>query len=292
MSGPENPQGFDANAHRKASLEGWEDAAAGWRRHQERVSAFGEPVSAWMLDAVALKPGERVLELAAGMGETGMLAAKLIAPAGGVIISDQAEAMLAGARERAAQLGLSNIEFKALNAEWIDLPVASVDAVLCRWGYMLMADPAAALSDTRRVLRPGGRLALAVWDSIERNPWALEPALELHERGLGPAPGEPAGRPGPFALGDETRVRELLEQAGFGDVQVRPLDLQRLHPGYEDLWEMTLDLSRVFHDTVMERPASEVQEIKSGLERRFARYACADGSLAIPARTLMASASA
>ena len=83
-----------------------------------------------------------------------MLAAELVAADGGVIVSDQAEAMLDGARARAGELGLSNIEFQVVNAEWIDLPLASVDVVLCRWGYMLMADPPAALAETRRVLRP------------------------------------------------------------------------------------------------------------------------------------------
>ena len=136
---------------------------------------FGAPVSHWMIEAVAPQPGQRVLELAAGLGRDGLLAAELVAPLGGVIVSDQAEAMLAGARARAAALGLANVEFQVLNAEWIDLPLASVDTVLCRWGYMLMADPAAALAETRRVLRPGGRVALAVWDEIARNPWALLP---------------------------------------------------------------------------------------------------------------------
>ena len=95
-----------------------------------------------------------------------------------------------------------NVEFQVLNAEWIDLPVASVDAVLCRWGYMLMADPAAALRETRRVLAPGGRLALAVWDAMAHNPWALLPAQELIERGLAGAPDASTREPpGPFALG-------------------------------------------------------------------------------------------
>ena len=170
---------FDANAHRESSLQGWEEAAAGWVRSGELVRAFGAPVSHWMLDAVAPQPGQRVLELAAGLGETGLLAAELVAPVGGVVISDQADAMLSGARERAAELGLANVEFQAINAEWIDLPVASVDAVLCRWGYMLMADPAAALGETRRVLRSGGRVGLAVWDAIEHNPWASLPGAEL-----------------------------------------------------------------------------------------------------------------
>jgi len=281
---------FDANAHRESSLQGWEEAAAGWVRSGELVRAFGAPVSHWMLDAVAPQPGQRVLELAAGLGETGLLAAELVAPVGGVVISDQADAMLAGARERAAELGLANVEFQAINAEWIDLPVASVDAVLCRWGYMLMADPAAALAETRRVLRPGGRVALAVWDSIERNPWAGLPGLELRERGLVPPP-QP-GAPSPFALGDAERVRELLDQAGFADVRVEALDLHRMHRDFAEFWETTLDLSRVFHDAVLERPPGEVEQIRAAVQARLAQFEARDGSLDIPARTLVASASA
>ena len=288
---------FDANAHRDASLQNWEEAAPGWVRRQELLRELGAPVSRWMLDTLSLAPGQRVLELAAGLGETGMLAAELVAPTGGVIISDQAEAMLEGARARAIALSLSNVEFQVLNAEWIDLPVASVDAVLCRWGYMLMADPAVALGETRRVLRPGGRLALAVWDSIEHNPWALLPARELSERGLGPAQEDqqaqaPQPRPGPFALGSSERVSELLEQAGFGEIHVEGMELNRRHASFRDLWEATLDLSRGFHDAVLEQPESEIAAIEAGLAERFAPFTAADGTLEVPGRTLLASAEA
>jgi SAM-dependent methyltransferase len=280
---------FDANAHRDASLQGWEEAAAGWVRSQELLREFGAPVSHWLIDAVAPQPGQRVLELAAGLGETGLLAAELVAPVGGAIISDQAEAMLSGARERASTLGLSNVEFQVINAEWIDLPVASVDVVLCRWGYMLMADPAAALGETRRVLRSEGRVALAVWDRFERNPWALLPAEELLERGLiSPEP----GKPGPFTLGDEERVRELLEQAGFADVRVEALELHRRHASFAEYWESTLDLSRSMHDAVMSAPAAAIPEIEAAVQARFAPYEAQDGRLDIPARTLVACASA
>ncbi len=262
-------------------------------RRERLLREFGAPVSQWMIDAVSLQPGQRVLELAAGLGETGMLAAELVAPLGGAIVSDQAEAMLEGARTRALALGLSNVEFQVLNAEWIDLPVASVDAVLCRWGYMLMADPAAALAETRRVLRPGGRVALAVWDAVVCNPWALLPAQELIDRGLTPPPGEQSEqRPGPFALGSAARVSELLEQAGFADVHVEALDLPRRHATFAELWDTTLDLSRGFHDAVLSRPASEIAEIKLSLSERFAPYTAGDGTLDIPGRTLLASASA
>jgi SAM-dependent methyltransferase len=282
--------GFDANAHRSASLAHWEEAAPGWVRRGDAMRSFAAPVSEWMLDAVSLKPGERVLELAAGVGETGLLAAELVAPTGGVIISDQAEAMLDGARARAEELGLSNVEFQALNAEWIDLPLASIDAVLCRWGYMLMADPSAALTETRRVLRPGGRLALAVWDSAQHNPWALLPALELIERGIN-APPAP-GTPGPFALGDRERLRELLEQAGFTEIEVQALDLEQRHPSFESFWETTLDVSRIFHDAVLSRPESEIAEIRAGVAARLEPFKEPDGALNIPARTLVARTSA
>jgi SAM-dependent methyltransferase len=281
---------FDPNAHREESLEAWEEAASGWARSQELMREFAAPVSHWMLEAVAPQPGQRVLELAAGLGETGLLAAELVAPAGGVVITDQAEAMLAGARERAARLGLANVEFQAMNAEWIDLPVASVDVVLCRWGYMLMADPAAALGETRRVLRSGGRVGLAVWDSIERNPWAALTGQELRDRGL-TAPPQP-GTPGPFALGDADRLRALLDEAGFAEVRIEGLDLHRRHASFAEFWESTLDLSRATHDAVMSRPAAEIAEIEASMKARFAPYEADDGSLDIPARTFVASGGA
>jgi ubiquinone/menaquinone biosynthesis C-methylase UbiE len=257
---------------------------------QDHVRRLSEPVSQWMIDAIEPQPGQRVLELAAGLGETGFRVAELVAPIGGVITSDQSEAMLDGARARASQLGLSNVEFQALNAEWIDLPLASVDAVLCRWGYMLMVDPGAALRETRRVLRPGGRVALAVWDDVRRNPWAGLPALELRERGLAEPP--EAGQPGPFALADSEHVRELLEQAGFASVWVEALDLCQRCASFQELWETTLDLSRNFHDAVLSRPDEEAAAIRASLAERFTPYTAPDGSLSIPMRTLVAAAAA
>jgi len=291
---------FDPEAHREASLEGWEASASAWVARQEQIRNWSAPVSQWMVQAADPQPGEHVLELAAGVGETGLLAGELIAPVGRLTISDQAEAMLEGARRRAAELGISNVEFKVLNAEWIDLPLASVDVVLCRWGYMLMADPLSALGESRRVLRPGGRLTLAIWDSIQANPWALLPALELHERGLAPAPARPAaptepgaqGQPGPFVLGEEAIVRGLLEQAGFTGIRMDAVEVLQRQPDFDALWELQLDISRNFHDLVMSRPEAEIAAIKASLERRFAPYTQPSGALEVPGRTLVALAGA
>ncbi|MGN6168655.1 MAG: class I SAM-dependent methyltransferase, partial [Solirubrobacteraceae bacterium] len=126
----------------------WEQVAAGWGRRADHLREVSLPVSRRMVESLRLSPGQRVLELAAGPGDTGFLAARMIAP-GTLVTSDGSEAMLEIARARARELALDNVEFNRLELEWIDLPTASVDAVICRWGLMLCVDPSAAASEIR-----------------------------------------------------------------------------------------------------------------------------------------------
>jgi len=281
---------IDPQELRRASGEHWEAASAGWARRQEGMRRFGAPVSNWLVEAIHPQPGFRVLDLAAGVGETGFLAAELILPGGSLITSDQAEGMLDAARARAQELGLTNVEFKIINGEWIDLPVADVDAVLCRWGYMLMADPGAALSETRRVLKSGGRVALAVWDTPERNPWLSLPARLFVERGLVPAPAP--GTPGPLALADPERLRGLLDDAGFEDIEIDAVEVEQRHPNVESFWDQQLDISRVFHDVVMGMTEADSTALREELGQRLAPFIAADGELVLPGSSLVAAASA
>jgi SAM-dependent methyltransferase len=284
---------LDPAEQRQRSAESWEEAASGWVRRQQMMRDFAAPASHWMVQAINPQPGETVLELAAGLGETGFLAAELVAPGGEVIVSDQARAMLDGARARARELAVENVRFEEFGAEWIDLPVASVDAVLCRFGYMLMTDPLAALIETRRVLRPGGRVGLAVWDDVGANPWALEPTLELIERGL-TQPTDDTGdfQPGPFALGKPGAVAELLARGGFTEVLTDEVELIQRHASFDVFWETMLDMSRSFHDSVIERPETEIADIQRALASRLARFQSDDGTLALPGRAVVAVASA
>jgi SAM-dependent methyltransferase len=278
----------EPDAQRAESRAGWERIAAGWQRMQARQSAVGMPVSRWLIDAIEPQPGMTVLELAAGTGETGFLAAELIAPGGGTLIcSDGAEAMLKAAEARAAELGLTNVEFKQLDLEWIDLPTASVDAILCRWGYMFALDRDAAFREARRVLRPGGRAALATWATLEHNPWAglRNEALAAEGHPL-PAP------PGPFDLGTEELLHELLADAGFVEIETAPVAVEFAHEGVEDYWDHTLALSRHFAELVDSLDPDAVAALRARIEQAVAPYATPDGGLRLPARALVAAASA
>src|SRR5579884_2605022 len=117
----------DIEEQRERLLDGWDEQSKGWGRQADRVQQSALPVSAWMLDHAGLQPGQRVLELAAGPGDTGFLAAELIQPGGTLVSTDAAETMLEVARGRAAEMGIKNVEFKRIELEWIDLETASVD---------------------------------------------------------------------------------------------------------------------------------------------------------------------
>ena len=185
--------------YRKESRVRWGAQARGWGAQAERLAAATMPVSVWMVDALELQPGHEVLELAAGTGEVGFLAAEQIQPGGTLVSSDFVPEMITVAQGRAERLGITNVRFRQIDAESIDQPAASLDGVLCRWGYMLMADGEAALRETRRILRPGARVALAAWTGPSENPWASIPTRELVEprpHGAGPTPTRPASSRG------------------------------------------------------------------------------------------------
>ena len=190
--------------------------APGWERQRTRIEDSVAPVRQWLIEKLAPRPGDTVLELAAGAGDTGFEAAAIAGEDGRLLSTDVSGEMVDVARRRGAALGLRNVEYRVMDAEHIGYEDASVDGVVCRFAYMLMADPAAALTETRRVLRRGGRLALAVWGAPERNPWMTILARVLVERGHMPPP-EP-GAPDPFSMASEERTRALLEAAGFGAV--------------------------------------------------------------------------
>jgi ubiquinone/menaquinone biosynthesis C-methylase UbiE len=282
--------GDGAAEYRNASLERWARAATGWGAHRERMQKAFRPVSGWLVDAIEPQPGHRVLELAAGPGDTGFLAAELIAPGGTLISSDFAEEMLDVARARAAELGISNVEFQAINAESIDLPTASLDGVIARWGYMLFADPAAALRETRRILRPGGRVGLSAWTAPADNPWT---AIAMEEaRAMAQIEEPDLDAPNMFAFRDPGRIRSLLEETGFTDIVVEQVDIVLPYEDLDSWWDIALDISTSLPEQVGRLTPAQRDDLRDAIDARLAQYVAEDGSVALPGRTHVATASA
>lgn len=274
--------------YRRTSFETWEAMAPGWERWRAEVEATSAPVRIWMLGALAPRPGDTVLELAAGPGDTGFAAAAILGEHGRLISTDLTPAMVEVARRRSAELGLRNVEHRVMDAERIELEDDSVDGVLCRFGYMLMADPAAALSGTRRVLRPDGRLALAAWCGAERNPWISIAGRMLVERGHMPRP-EP-GAPGIFSMASEERTRTLLEEAGFAAVRIEEVPVRFVYRDIDDYVRRARDTGGAFARVFREVSEDEREAMRAQLEETFAPFAV-EGGYELPGVALAAIAS-
>jgi SAM-dependent methyltransferase len=276
---------------RQQSRARWTATAKGWGVRADQLRRATMPVAEWMVDAIGPQPGDTLLELAAGPGDTGFLAAELVKPGGTLICSDFVPEMLNVAQERAQTLGLDNVRFKQIDAETgIDIEAASIDGVLCRWGYMLMADPVTALLQTRRVLKPGARLALAAWTSPDENLWSALPARELIRRGLEERPDPDA--PGQFAWAPEGVIGERLEEAGFVDYEVAAVDFTVAYASLEDWWASTRDMSMRFADATAGMDSGTTSEIQAALAEAAAPFTDGDGAIALPARTWTAVATA
>jgi ubiquinone/menaquinone biosynthesis C-methylase UbiE len=282
--------GEEIEEQRERLLDGWDEAAKGWGRQADRLQDSARPISEWMIANAKPAPGDQVLELAAGPGDTGFMAARMIEPGGTLISSDAVAGMLDIARERAEEQGIANADFKQLQLEWIDMPTASVEVVLCRWAIMLAVDPGAALRECRRVLKPAGRLALAVWDAPEANPWAVIVQRVLVE--LGHVEPMPAVGPGMFALADRGKLTELLEDAGFFDIETESVPIVRRYANVIDWLGETRDLSRQFSGVWATLSDEQRQELRDAVASAAAAYTDEQGAISLPGSSLAAIASA
>jgi SAM-dependent methyltransferase len=258
---------IDLDEYRKASLESWDRIAANWEAEREFIQSSTGAVSRRMVDALDAGPGDTILDIASGTGDLGYLTLDRIGPEGKLISTDFAAGMVDGARRNSEQLGLENVAHRVLDAESMDLPDDSVDGVLCRFGYMLMADPAAALAETRRVLKDGSRLVFAVWATPAENLWAFIPGRVMVERGHLPPP-EP-GAPGIFAMGDPARIHELVTGAGFGEPEIEQVEVAWPYGSAETHWDMTLKLAGPLAEVIQGLQPGERDAIREEVRSRI-----------------------
>jgi SAM-dependent methyltransferase len=265
----------DLDELRRQSLDSWDRFSGNWEDERDFLAEKTAPVRERMVERLGPRAGETILELAAGTGETGFAIAERLGGEGRLIMTDFAPGMVEASRRRGEEVGVSNVEYRVLDAEQIDLDDDSVDGVDCRFGYMLMADPAKALAETRRVLRDDGRLVFAVWGAPQENLWAAIPGMTMVEFGHMPAP-EP-GVPGIFAMADPQRINELVTGAGFGEPEIEQVDVDWGYASPEEHWEKTLKLAAPIADAHASLDWDAQEEVREKVAERVAEQLEAGG---------------
>jgi SAM-dependent methyltransferase len=271
----------------KAELrEQWSNVAQGWRRRWAAFEQGAQPLSDRMMDLAHVAPGQRVLDVATGIGEPAMTAARQVGPSGSVVAIDQAPQMLAVARERMQAAGIRIVEFVEGDAEAVTLPLDSFDAVVCRWGLMFFHDPVGALTRFRNSLVPRGWLAVAIWGPPERVPMISLPFSVL-SRMPGQPPSLKSG-PSPFALSEPTRLEQVLRAAGFTHVQCEPFTVTFEFASVDELLAHLAEVSAPLR-TIMATAGPQYQaEFWKKLADAAVPFTAADGMIRLSNECLVA----
>lgn len=265
----------------------WTAVADAWDASVDYVEAHSAEATQALIDAVAVRAGDTVVELAAGPGNLGATWARLTGDEGKVILSDIAPGMVEAARRRNADL--PNVEVECLDASAIDLPAQTADVVICRMGLMFTLEPVDALREVRRILRPGGRIGALTWAGPEHNPWMACVGMAAMANGL-LAGGPPIGPGGVFSLGDPKALAEFATEAGFSEVEVkeRPVlfPAESIEAHISRVSSLAGPMARAF--------AAASEEQLAGVRQTAAQLAAPhtqdDGSLALPGRALLLTA--
>ncbi len=257
---------------------GWDEtSAAAWDKWFHIIGGGAQALSDRMVARAAIGPGARVLDVASGLGEPAVAAARRAGPEGAVLATDLSEEMLGYGRKRAEKLGLANIEFRRMDGQALDVPEAAFDAVLCRWGVMFLPDLDAALTGFRRCLKPGGRLVAAVWGPAERVPGVGLGARVVHAHlGLAP-PDEGAGTP--FACSDVAAFERRIVAAGFKDVRGEWFTVPFVFENAEQFTRFRRERSKPLNERISAFPSEQQEAAWAAVTEATREFETPEGTL-------------
>ncbi len=275
-----NPKGFNPDEYKAALKQSWNMAAKGWEKWWDTINSGAAAVTSKLLEMAAVKEGDAVLDIATGIGEPAISAAKRAGPRGKVVAIDLSPGMIEVARRRANEAGLKNIEFLEMDAEaGIDAGLfdGEFDSVLCRWGLMFLPDPVKALLAARGVLKPGGKFAASVWDVSDKVPMiSLAMNVVRKELSLPPPPKE---IPTPFSLADTKALEKKFTEARFLDVRSERVGVVSELPSASAFVNYVRDVAGPVNSVLKGQTIERQAHIWRMVEEASRKYETASGSV-------------
>jgi enediyne biosynthesis protein CalE5 len=271
----------DSSDFKTQQRDQWSNVAQGWRRRWPVFEQAAQSLSGRMLVLARVEPGQRVLDVATGIGEPAMTAARRVGPGGSVLAIDQAPQMLAVARERFHAAGVYNVELVEADAETVALLPDSFNAIVCRWGLMFFRDPAATLARLRASLVADGWLAAAVWGPPQQVP-VIGLSFAVLSRDLGAPLPPPTGGGNPFALSEPAELERVVRAAGYVDVHSEPFTVTFEYATGDELVGHLRDVSAPLQAIMAAQPPERQAELSGKLAAAASAYAGSDGTVRLP----------
>lgn len=264
----------------------WTEVASSWDEHRHYIETMKAKLTHDLLAGLAIRPGERVLELGAGSGELALSLAEQVGPSGGILATDVAPGMVGLLRKTLA--GRPTIEVAQIDARAIDLPDGSVDAIVFRMGLMLVTEPQQVLQECHRVLSSGGRLGVAVWAGPEHNPWLTSVGMAAMMHGL-VSGGPPTGPGGPFSLADPAVLERMIRDSGFAGIAVHEVETEARFTDTDEHFDTVVSLASPLAAALAAAPESTRAAVRATAAALIEAHRSADG-LTVPGRALVTTA--
>ena len=275
---------FDPVQYKADQRRQWGESASGWQQLWHRFEQAAQHVNERLVELAHIQPGHRVLDIATGLGQPAITAARRVGPTGHVVATDLSSEMLALARQNAATLGLQQIDFREMDAEAPDVLGQSFHAILCRWGLMFLPHVTTALTRLRRLLLPSGRCAAAVWGPPEHVPFSSLPARVIRHVLQPPPP--PAGTPDIFSLADIGVLEHTFRQAGFTQIHTERLTVTFIYTSVDDFIRERQAVSPNVRALLAKASAAERTTIQEAIGDAAGQYTNAAGVIQMPNETV------
>ena len=265
----------------------WSKSAQFWEKHREVIRGMFEPVTQALIQDAEISVGQTILDIATGPGEPALSLAEVVGPAGKVCGIDPSPGMIEGARRAAASLQTKNIQFDVAFADQLPFAAGTFDAVVCRFGAMFFPAPGDAIREILRVLKPGGKFALAVWHVAENNPFhhSLSRVLDRHV----PLPPPEPDALDAFRFAALGKLLKFVNEAGAHGACERLLQSNIAAPiTAEDFWAVRMEMSTSLRDKIAALSGDQLKAVTQELVEALREYSTVDG-LSFPAEVLIVS---